>query len=281
MRIIALTTCHNRRDVTLRSVSDLVNQKLAANVSLYIVVVNDGSTDGTAEALQRYHPNVEVVPGSGNLYWAGGMRHGWNQSLQYKNFDALIVFNDDIILYPDAIERMLKLHTQLKREGVTAHAVAGPFIDSNTGRQTYGGLIRKKGLWPSLNFHTPHVAAKPVRCDTLNMNMALLSADSISRIGFLDKNYTHGAADIDFGLRLTSAGGEVWQLNHIVGSCPRNTCKGTSAEPGISLTERMRRVFSIKEAPPRERFVHCRRHAGKAWFLVFLWAYIKALFPNK
>ena len=49
LRIAALLTVHNRRDLTVACLSALFNQKLPEAVELQAYVVDDGSSDGTAE----------------------------------------------------------------------------------------------------------------------------------------------------------------------------------------------------------------------------------------
>jgi GT2 family glycosyltransferase len=275
MKLIALSTAHNRCARTLASLGDLAGQHLPAGTTLDIVLVDDGSTDRTGECVAQRFPDVRIVPGTGQLYWAGGMRFGWDLAVRDRDFDALLVFNDDVRLRPDAVSVLLDAHRELVARGVESHVVAGPFQDPDTGRFTYGGLIRRVTWFPSFHFTTTVPAGDMVRCDTLHMNCALITRGALDRIGFLDPVYTHAAADIDFGLRLTRAGGQVWQAPSFIGTCARNGLEGTASEPGIGPVRRLRRVLGPKESPPWERAVHCRRHAGHMWPFVWLWGYIR------
>src|SRR5208282_764977 len=88
-RIAALMTSFNRRDSTLRSLTALVRQQGAADFALHVFLVVDGSTDGTADAVQSAFPEVRVLQGDGSLYWNGGMRMAYAAAMQ-ESFDAYL-----------------------------------------------------------------------------------------------------------------------------------------------------------------------------------------------
>ena len=104
MHIVTLATCHNRLNKTISSLSDLHSQNLPPDTTLEHVIVDDGSTDGTFNAVRHQFPDVEIVKGSGQLFWAGGMRYGWEQLVRLKTFDFLFVYNDDVNLFSGSIK---------------------------------------------------------------------------------------------------------------------------------------------------------------------------------
>ena len=71
IRILGLMTCYNRKEKTLNALNHLI--KGNPEVAFSFVVADDGSTDGTFEALQKI-PNLMIVRGDGNLFYSGGMR---------------------------------------------------------------------------------------------------------------------------------------------------------------------------------------------------------------
>lgn len=70
--------------------------------ALEIVVVDNASTDGTAELLARDHPEVRVVRSPRNVGFAGGVALGTRDCTR----DQILLLNNDATLAPDALERL-------------------------------------------------------------------------------------------------------------------------------------------------------------------------------
>ncbi len=76
-----------------------------------VIIIDDASTDGTADAIRQQHPQVELVIGNGDLYWTGGMVAGMRRSLEL-GADVMIWLNDDT--KPD--EKSLRRLASIVRE---------------------------------------------------------------------------------------------------------------------------------------------------------------------
>ena len=65
---------HNRREQLLRCLRSIS----ALTVSNYqVIVVLDGCTDGSLEAVQEQFPDSLCVEGGGSLWWSGAMNEGF------------------------------------------------------------------------------------------------------------------------------------------------------------------------------------------------------------
>jgi len=275
LRIVTLATCYNRRDHTLDSLSDLHQQQLADGVLLQHVIVDDGSSDGTADAVREQFPDVEIVKGNGQLYWAGGMRHGWAEAVAGRKFDYLFVYNDDVSLSPDAIADLLAASESVWQEN-PCHVIAGSFKSSDGGQTTYGGRLRSSSWHPLKFAGMVEPNGRVQRADTLNMNGALITAEALKKVGFLSDYFLHSGADFEFGLKLAKAGGAVYVAGQPIGECDANPELGGG--PTVSaftpLRQRLGLIFDNKREPFRQRLCYYRQHGGVLWPVLWVSPYV-------
>ncbi len=98
---------HNRLPCLVRCLSDLRGQDYP---DLSIVVVDDGSTDGTAEWIgAQSQPGLTVLRGDGGLWWGGAMRLGMEHVLRTAGpDDYLLMLNDDVFLEPGYVSALVR-----------------------------------------------------------------------------------------------------------------------------------------------------------------------------
>ena len=133
--VAVLMTCHNRRDLTIRSLSSVTSQACPeADVSIYLV--DDGSSDGTTTAVRAEFPEVRVRAGTGQLFWSGGMRLAQQAALP-SDPDYLLWLNDDVSLREDALSRLLNAHRVLCSRDSPDSIIVGAMKDPTTGLTTY------------------------------------------------------------------------------------------------------------------------------------------------
>jgi len=73
-----------------------------------IVVVDDGSSDGTSALVRAEYPEVVLLRGDGSLYWTGAMHAGVAHILAHAApNDYTLLLNDDLIFAPDLVEKLL------------------------------------------------------------------------------------------------------------------------------------------------------------------------------
>ena len=269
-RVTVLMTSFNRREQTLACLRTLYNSEGPA--ALRCILVDDGSADGTAEAVRSAFPEVTILEGTGALYWAGGMRlafdHAWNAP-----FDYLLWLNDDVMLARGALHRLIQTERRLHPVR-GACIVVGALQDPITGVTTYSGVLRR-GLRRT-HFRRIAPGAEPRRAETMNGNVVLVARHVAECLGTFDPAYPHGIADYDYGLRGAAAGIETWIAPRFVGTCAWN---GPDV-PG-NWRARLIHTASRKRLPPSAWMVFTRRHAGPMWPLYWASPYARALLPRR
>jgi len=98
-----------------------------------VIIVDDGSTDGTGEMLAKEFPQVIVIPGDGNLFWTAainmGIRHALKAGAQY-----IMTLNNDTVASEDLLEKMMHWAKQ------KPDCLLGAFdIDAVSKKPYYGG----------------------------------------------------------------------------------------------------------------------------------------------
>jgi len=281
VQIAVLLTCFNRKDKTLQCLENLKNQELPDNVKITIFLVDDGSTDGTSDAVSQAYADIVLVQGQGNLYWNQGMRLAWNTALQKQNFDYFLLLNDDTELFFDAISRLMDVESSVKKETASTGIIVGSTIDPDTKQFTYGGNDRVIGLLgKGFRFRRVAPSDEPKVCDTFNANCVLISNDIVNVIGVLSEQFTHAMGDYDYGLRALEKGYLCWIVPGYIGTCPTNDAGNTWLDPNLSLKKRGELRNSPKGMPTDEWLYFVKRHAGYMWLLAWLQLNLRLYFPR-
>jgi GT2 family glycosyltransferase len=278
IKIIALATCFNRVEKTKKSIFYLQQQVLKKNIELEIVLVDDGSKDGTSEAISRLYPQVKVIKGGGDLYWAGGMLYGWEQYVKFQKFNFLLVFNDDINIKDNALQTLITEYKSLaeinpSKELIIAGALS---VDNKYKLTSYGGF-RSKYAWHPLKFEliTPNGSNQEI--DTFNLNFALIPASVTDKIGFFEGYFKHSMADLEYGLRLKKNKGMNFLSANYVGFDDRNPEKGTSQDKSLGLIKRVKLFYSVKEGPFFIRLKFFKSYGGILWPVLIMAPLVRLL----
>lgn len=251
--VAVIMACHNRRDTTLRCLTSL-NAATDSSTRLDLFVTDDGSTDGTANAIRELHPDAVIIRGDGSLYWAAAMalaeRRAW-----HERPDFLLWLNDDTVLAPGAVQTLLT-----KVGDHPGSIVVGAVVSPRTGAVTYGGR-RRKGPHPQ-RFSLIGVSDREQEADAFNGNVVLIPAGVRTRVGPIDDLFPHAYADDDYSLRATGLGVTIWQAPGILGTCDANT---TPTELSGSWFRRWQQLQSPMALPLRAQARYLHRHGDWRW----------------
>ncbi|HHT29558.1 MULTISPECIES: glycosyltransferase family 2 protein [Petrimonas] len=275
--VAVLLTCYNRKAQTIACLGSLFEATIPEDLHLDIYLTDDGSTDGTGDAVKELYPRITLLKGSGNLFWAGGMRLAWTTALQTKPYDAFLLINDDVRLQRDFMINLMKTEEySLRKRGKTG-IYCGTTVDGKSGDVSYGGsrittnhiVMRSKLLIPK---------NKPQECQIANANILWVSKEVVDQIGILDDRFTHGIADYDYSLRAHKENIPVYVAPNVCGICTDD--HGKSWKKGdLPLRERIAYLKSPKGLAYNEYLYYIRRHFPMFFPYSFVMLWMKTFFP--
>lgn len=271
MRVAVAMTSHNRRELTLRCLASLRAQE--GDRDLRVVLVDDGSTDGTAGAVADSFPDATVLTGDGHLFWAAGMAVAEVRALELSP-DVILWLNDDVELDPHALTTLAKTSATTNPNAV----VVGSVCDPKSQQVSYGGLSVSR--WHPLRVTRINPCTAPQAVDTFNGNVVWIPVTAIRRVGGIDGEFPHAYADLDLGLRLRSASYPVLLAPGTLGSCPRNQLPPT-APRHQGIRARLRALDSPKGLPLRAQIRFLRRHGPVYWPVLSVVPYAKAVLRRR
>jgi GT2 family glycosyltransferase len=255
--VFAVIPVHNRVGQTLRCLESLA----AGSVPATAVVVDDGSTDGTAEAVARHHPDAVVLRGDGNLWWAGATNRGVEHALAH-GADYVLTLNNDGVLAPTALEALL----ESERDGGPAlRSSQRHDLDRPDHVPTVGLVIDWTA--PRGYRRAPGGGQEPVRVDAAGANSMLVPRQCFEDVGLFDaERLPQCWADWDFQLRAKAKG---WAMYTVPASVlyEDQSTRGPRLSPRMSLAQATRLLASRRSPyyPPFAwRFYH--RHAPRRRF---------------
>lgn len=278
-KIAVLLTCHNRREKTVNCLTSFYNGILfyKKNYSFKVFLVDDGSRDDTSRIVHLKFPEVKIIQGHGDLFWAGGMRKAWIEAINCDSYYAYLLLNDDVILKKDFFENFLETHQFSLKKFNVGGVYSSSTIDECTKEISYGGqkIIRNHLL---MNFELVIPNNIPQPCDMTNANILWVSGSVVDKIGTFNPVYTHGIADYDYSLTAIKANIPVYLTPGIGGSCiddHGSNWKSTNT----SLLERIEFLKDPKGLAYKEYLYFIRKHFPLYLPYSFMTLWLKTLLP--
>ncbi|MCW3794898.1 glycosyltransferase family 2 protein [Paenibacillus sp. LS1] len=187
---------YNQREYVLQCVSSIEKHTPAP---FEIIVVDNASKDGTAEAMHRKGGMVRVAALDQNRGFAGGVNHG----LMMARGRHIIVLNNDTLVTPGWLDNMMTCLASDPQIGVV-----GPVTNYIGGDQQIKVPYREvEDMWSFASTHNRPDAEKHRMTDRLVGFCWLFSRELLERVGYLDEGYAVGNfEDDDWIIRVKLAG---------------------------------------------------------------------------
>lgn len=228
MKVFVLIPTRNRKELLLKCLDSLAKQTYA---NIEIVVIDDGSTDGTKEILKK--KDVTILEGDGNLWWSGAMRMGVDYVLpKSKATDFVLIQNDDTYMEKDFIEKLVK-----QSQNNSRMILGTPVYDSFSKK-----LIHDSHKIINGSFRPVIINSKEeiIPADTLSGRGALIPIEVFHKIGNFSKIFPQYASDYDFFCRAKKQGFKI-------GVTTKTKTISTNSRPNLSKRVKAQGKLTLKD----------------------------------
>jgi GT2 family glycosyltransferase len=182
-----------------------LRETLPADLTHEIILVDDGSTDGTREWLAGLEAPFRVILNERNLGYGASN----NRGAAIARGELLALLNNDLVLTPGWLQPMIEAHELLRgRTGVVGNVQR----NARTGALDHAGIfINYKGKpehvrTPLWRIRVANRFKRLRRVPAVTGACMLIHHDVWAELGGFDEGYVNGCEDVDFCLRAAAAG---------------------------------------------------------------------------
>lgn len=174
-----------------------------------IIVVDNGSTDGTVAAVHKRFPDVDLLPLPENLGFTGGNNRGIEQALD-EGAEYVCLLNNDTVVDPDFLTQLLRAAVEYPQTGIFGSRVLYRSPPDKVWSQGIS-VERLTGRVYTAHYNRPirKVPRVPENVNGVSGAAMLLRARTLKEIGLFDEDYFLYFEDLDLCLRGRERGWEV------------------------------------------------------------------------
>lgn len=204
----------NTRDLTLAALGSFLP---ARDSSTEVIVVDNASTDGSANAIEAAFPSVRVVRNDRNVGFAAGV----NMGVRISRHPLLLLLNPDTRVLGDALSRLVDYADAHPQVGIVGPRVLNEDGSLQASRFRFPSLLNQLlsatylyQLVPGSRFFNRErlggrEAMRPEAVDAVSGCCFLVRRSVLDRVGLLDEDYFMYAEETDLCYRAWQAKFEV------------------------------------------------------------------------
>jgi GT2 family glycosyltransferase len=209
MEFAVLLPVYNHLDYTQLTLRELsIHLAEQPDASFHIVLIDDGSTDGTSQWVKSNYPDVTILSGDGNLWWSGAINMGARHAIESMHVDYLILWNNDIQIDTNYFSNLVKIVSELDDPTVIGSKVyvaeqkdmvwsMGGYFHPRSGKYDMYGFFKKDS----------EEYSSVCEADWLTGMGTIVPKEVVERIGYWDDvNFPQYHGDGDFTYRAKLAG---------------------------------------------------------------------------
>jgi GT2 family glycosyltransferase len=195
MNLSVIIVNWNTKPLLLECLRTVRNNRLDSALQTEVLIVDNASTDGSADAVREAFPEAKVIVNTRNLGFSGGN----NVGLKFTTGEFCLLLNSDTLI-PDGVFN--KLIGVMNSNSKTA--VCGPSLQNvdgsvqlswakfpDTRSELTGRLDRSQSPYPLLDFEEESLRAtmQPFPVDWVGGAFFLVRRQAIDQVGLLDEGF--------------------------------------------------------------------------------------------
>lgn len=210
-KIALLIPVYNRIEHTKHCMKELEkhqsNQFFVLN-KISVILIDDGSTDGTSDWIKKNYPKVIILQGNGNLWWSGTMNLGAKYALETLSCDFILTWENDIIPFPEYFDNLHNQMNNWKENQIICSKVY--FKINSTKIYAMGGVFNSRSGYKNLIGRLEDDSEKYQQISEVDWfcgQGVLIHKSVFERIGYFDeKTFPQYYGDADFAMRARKSG---------------------------------------------------------------------------
>lgn len=241
-----------------------------------VILVDNGSTDGSQEYVRQHYPEVRLLELGRNFGFTGACNAGW----QAAKGDIIILLNNDTEAHPDWLANVVDAFNRYPKAGIVASKML--LFDRRDHLHTAGDYVRidgipgNRGVWQRDEGQYDREELVFSACG----GSAAYRRALLDEIGFLDDDFFFSCEDVDMGWRANLAG---WDVVYVPTAVIYHKLKATGGDvtgsyydgrnflyllwknyPGSLFRRHWRQIIGAQLAITRQALKHWRGQAARA-----------------
>jgi len=214
-----IVVSYNTRDLTLQAVASA--RKATDGLDARVIVADNGSADGTVEAVRAAYPEVTILENPDNPGYGAAI----NRAASAQRSTHLCAMNADVVLEPGSLQKLRRFLAMNRSCGLVGPALAYPDGKPQRSAKRFptlglalGEILALHALapdnrWVRRFYYEDQDLTRDAEVDTVSGSVMMLRAEAFETVRGFDEEFRMYFEETDLCRRLRDGG-------HSVAFCP-------------------------------------------------------------